>query len=506
MRRRILLLLVLCTGEDGGLVSALAPAGLLRGAPPICRLHHAQRGVGGASSSSGQVCVDGSPGRRAALARGGVPRALASAAASGSATPEPADPSAISVTDAALRQSSVAPQWDPERPGAAQLSRDGGSPLEGEGPMMAVGGGDGICLDGTRHNGQLYAPRLPPLREEELEMLASTIPRPLPLTDSEWGLLNASIASIDYLGDWASPDARDSIVLTCLNPQVHDDEYTCAAGDFEANRAAMHSLILKRMLTSERTNSDPGASGGGTGGLGGAVTPRWPTPSGALADAPDASQQHVFVVVGVPGSGKSTVLKRYLRTLGLPLLDASADLIKEYLAAWGEDDFSQAVRESDALHGPGKQLLHAQYLHRESILLNDLLIEESVEEGRHLIVEKTLHDGEHVMERAKRFREHGCQVHLLGTVITPKKNWDFLEHRMQEGLAFGRYITKEQALSSLRGYHDEAQRIIRTPERRAVFSSIHLYDVDESRWCVSITNTSVRYADDPQSGSELVGC
>ena len=42
-----------------------------------------------------------------------------------------------------------------------------------------------------------------------------------------------------------------------------------------------------------------------------------------------ARQVHVFVVVGVPGSGKDTVIKRYLRTLGLPLLDASADLVKE---------------------------------------------------------------------------------------------------------------------------------------------------------------------------------
>ena len=44
---------------------------------------------------------------------------------------------------------------------------------------------------------------------------------------------------------------------------------------------------------------------------------------------PKEGEQHVFIVVGVPGSGKDTVLKRYLRTLNLPILDASADLIKE---------------------------------------------------------------------------------------------------------------------------------------------------------------------------------
>ena len=48
---------------------------------------------------------------------------------------------------------------------------------------------------------------------------------------------------------------------------------------------------------------------------------------------PSADEQHIFFVVGVPGSGKDTVLKRYLRSLGLPLLDASADLVKECVRA-----------------------------------------------------------------------------------------------------------------------------------------------------------------------------
>ena len=55
---------------------------------------------------------------------------------------------------------------------------------------------------------------------------------------------------------------------------------------------------------------------------------------------------------------------RYIRSLNLNLVDASADVVKEYLAAWGADELSELVRRNNAAHGPGGHLLHAQYLHR----------------------------------------------------------------------------------------------------------------------------------------------
>jgi len=120
-------------------------------------------------------------------------------------------------------------------------------------------------------------------------------------------------------------------------------EYTCAYDDFNIERHALHTHIIERMLTSPRTN-------------GAAALPQMPPvrSSHAVADAageaagdqvaaldgrppalPElrAGEQHLFVVVGVPGSGKDTVLKRCLRSacdyFGLGLLDASADLVKE---------------------------------------------------------------------------------------------------------------------------------------------------------------------------------
>jgi len=210
----------------------------------------------------------------------------------------------------------------------------------------------------------------------------------------------------------------------------------------------------------------------------------------------EGDERHVFIVVGVPGSGKDTVIKRYLRTLGLSLLDASADLCKEYLAAWGTDDLSVAVRRNNAEHGPGKHLLHAQYLHRESIFVNNQVVTLALEAGRSLILEKTLHDSEHVLAIAQQLAERGCHVHLFGTHITPLTNWEFLRNRAISGQAFGRYITKEQTIASLRSYHRHFSAILADPTKRAAFDSIHLYDVEANDWTISIEDTTALFPDD----------
>lgn len=197
-------------------------------------------------------------------------------------------------------------------------------------------------------------------------------------------------------------------------------------------------------------------------------------------------------MVGVPGSGKDTVLKRSLRSLGLPLLDASADLIKEYLAAWGQDELSRDVRENDSHHGPGKHLLHAQYLHRESILICDTLIETALAKGQCLLIEKTLFNLESVLRLARSFREQGCKCHLLGTHIQPLRNWRFLEARMATGQAFGRYITKAQALEGIVRYQQNLEAILADDELLSAFDSMHIYDVIEDRWAVSLRNDEPR--------------
>ena len=108
------------------------------------------------------------------------------------------------------------------------------------------------------------------------------------------------------------------------------------------------------------------------------------------------------------------------------------------------------------------------------------------ESGKSVLLEKTLFNLEGVLSYAKQFRARGCRCHLLGTHIQPLANWRFLETRMASGQAFGRYITKEQALTGLRRYQTNMERILDEPEIRNHFDSVHVYDVLESNWCVSL--------------------
>ena len=157
---------------------------------------------------------------------------------------------------------------------------------------------------------------------------------------------------------------------------------------------------------------------------------------------------------------------------------------------------------NNAVNGPGKHLLHAQYLHRESILICDALIERALAAGSCLLIEKTLWNLDSVLRLARSLRRQGVYCHLLGTHIQPKRNWRFLETRMASGQAFGRYITKEQALEGLVRYQENAEAILEDPELLGLFDSLHFYDVIRDRWCVSLQNERQQKGDD---GPTLVG-
>ena len=217
-----------------------------------------------------------------------------------------AEPESMSAIDRALQLDSVAPQWYPDA-----------EPLPQELPQ-----------------------RLSPLRENELAELEAQSDEPIDdrFSSYERELLRLSVESLDYLGDWSDERAvRDSIVLCCESPEMMEGstgpEFTCTYSNFTAERHQLHSKIIELMLTSARTRQGGSASfvavSAGEGEVEGTVVHPLPGGPPALRDAVEADKQHVFIVVGVPGSGKDTVLKRYLRSLGMPLLDASADLIKE---------------------------------------------------------------------------------------------------------------------------------------------------------------------------------
>jgi len=337
------------------------------------------------------------------------------------------------------------------------------------------------------------------LDEEELRQLEEKEDFSLPLSPFEHELLQRSVSSIDYLGDWSNKAVRDSIVLTCLEPKVVSLagglEFTCPFDSFTAERHEMHARIVDRMLTSPRTNRLSSLSPESAAEVGASSVESFGRRQ-FLSGQRESQEQNAYIVVGVPGSGKDTVIKRYLRMRGPQLLDASADLVKEYLAAWGSDELSKAVRENNMVNGPGKHLLHAQYLHRESIHIINQVVKRALEQKRSIMLEKTLHDSEHVLSYARNLTLNGYKVHLYGTTISPLKNWEFLRNRMLSGQAFGRYITKAQAISSLRQYYVHFSEIIRNVQKRRTFDSIYLYDVIAAEWCVAMPDTNIRYVED----------
>ena len=141
---------------------------------------------------------------------------------------------------------------------------------------------------------------------------------------------------------------------------------------------------------------------------------------------------------------------------------------------------------------PCSPLADSQYLHRESILLANQVAELALDSGRSIILEKTLHSSDHVLAITRQLAGRGCHVHLFGTHITPRTNWEFLRNRMLSGQAFGRFITKEQTIASLRAYHEGFSSILADPAKRGAFESIHLYDVEANRWAISMgVGTSV---------------
>jgi hypothetical protein len=97
------------------------------------------------------------------------------------------DPATMPAIDAALRQDAVAPQ------------------LGAEAPAISRG------VDG-----------LEPLREDELSELEELEePAPVTLSNVERSLLQRSLDSLDYSGNWSDPaKMRDSMVLACVAPEV----------------------------------------------------------------------------------------------------------------------------------------------------------------------------------------------------------------------------------------------------------------------------------------------
>lgn len=100
-------------------------------------------------------------------------------------------------------------------------------------------------------------------------------------------------------------------------------------------------------------------------------------------------------------------------------------------------------------------------------------------------------------------RGAGYEVHLYGTLISPLKNWEFLNKRAQSGQSFGRLISKDQAVQALERYHANLELILRDPSLGLGvgngLSSVNLYDVLSGEWKLRLL---VPREPEPQPGAD----
>lgn len=91
-----------------------------------------------------------------------------------------------------------------------------------------------------------------------------------------------------------------------------------------------------------------------------------------------------------------------------------------------------------------------------------------------------------IVEQVRTLRGAGYEVHVYGTLISPLKNWEFLQKRARSGQSFGRLISKQQAVEALRRYHHNLEVLLRDPDLDAGpgggLTSINLYDVVAGEW------------------------
>uniref|UniRef100_A0A7S0F3Z8 Zeta toxin domain-containing protein n=1 Tax=Hanusia phi TaxID=3032 RepID=A0A7S0F3Z8_9CRYP len=243
-------------------------------------------------------------------------------------------------------------------------------------------------------------------------------------------LWRKSIASIPYDLPWTKENAeslKDSIMHHCKDrgllhsrPCCPSHEWTCR--EFKRSRSALHEGILHSVEEEASTGGEDKST------------------SSCISSLHPHAHPHdrlLILIVGVPGSGKTSLLRRFARviialhdqgdqdltlqavlqqwhrSLQEDLCDGShvfvsADEMKSLLAArsvWSptlnqvvvnEDELSKRADDLRREANAADVLVHSQYLHRESIFLADELFLRGVRHNRHIVMEKTMTSFEQV--------------------------------------------------------------------------------------------------------------
>lgn len=123
-----------------------------------------------------------------------------------------------------------------------------------------------------------------------------------------------------------------------------------------------------------------------------------------LLKDPTKSKPDVYVFGGVAGSGKTTVLSKYVKEKALPI---NNDDIKHELSKYTLSPYKRYP------------LIHAAYLHEESSDIEKKLLGKAVSLRKDIILDRTLASFVKQREVLKQLKSKGYTVHMLGTNLYP---------------------------------------------------------------------------------------
>jgi predicted ABC-type ATPase len=119
----------------------------------------------------------------------------------------------------------------------------------------------------------------------------------------------------------------------------------------------------------------------------------------------DRKDPDLYIMGGVAASGKTSVLRGYIRE---PVTLIDSDSFKAALASHTPHPLQRSY-----------PLAHAPYIHEESSSIFDAAMKKALDQKRNLVLDMTMGNYEKAKKIIDKFKAKGYDVHLLGTQLAP---------------------------------------------------------------------------------------
>jgi predicted ABC-type ATPase len=194
--------------------------------------------------------------------------------------------------------------------------------------------------------------------------------RPLYSTPKQ---LNNSLKSANYFIKYSlDTDARKLMNRIVIRAKQGFDskKLHSSRGVYFKSRIKIHNAIIKKVLSQDNSRKNP----------------------------------DVYVFGGVAGSGKTSVLKRF---------------VKEKTMTINNDDIKKALSKYDPSPLKKYPLIHASYLHEESSDIEKKLLDKAISANKDIILDRTLASFIKNRNILQKIKTKGYKITVLGTNLPP---------------------------------------------------------------------------------------